>query len=105
MPSCASPAPATGRGPLGELIARAVKDGSGARVRPRQTPAFGGPLQLLPISALATRSLSALALRRAAERNALRAVRRPNGRHSTKAWVSAFAKARPRRRAPGGTPR
>lgn len=85
-------------GPLGELIARAVKDCLDRFL----LPALGGPLQLLPISALATRAVSPLALRRAAERNALRAVRKPNGWYSTKAWVSAYVKTR-RKKSGSGT--
>ena len=81
-------------GPLGELLARAVKDCLDRFL----LPALGGPHQLLPISALATKSVSALALRRAAERSALRAVRKPNGWYSTKSWVSAYAQSRPKRR-------
>lgn len=80
-------------GPLAELIARAVKDCLDRFL----LPALGGPLQLLPLAALATRSVSVLALRRAAERNSLRSVRRPNGWYSTKAWVAAYTKARRKR--------
>lgn len=77
-------------GPLAELVARAVKDCLDRFL----LPALGGPHQLLPLSALATKSVSALALRRAAERNALRAIRRSNGWYSTKSWVSAYTKSR-----------
>ncbi|HEX9043655.1 MAG TPA: hypothetical protein VF802_01395, partial [Candidatus Limnocylindrales bacterium] len=59
-------------------------------------------LQLLPLAALSTKTVSALALRRAAERNALRAVRRPTGWYSTKTWVSAYTKNRGKRRAIAG---
>jgi hypothetical protein len=79
-------------GPLGELIARAVKDCLDRFL----LPALGGPHQLLPISALATKTVSALALRRAAERNALRAIRKPTGWYSTKSWVSAYIKTKRR---------
>ncbi len=78
-------------GPLAELIARAVKDCLDRFL----LPALGGPHQVLPLAALASKSVSALALRRAAERNALRAVRRSNGWYSTKAWVAAYVKGRP----------
>lgn len=77
-------------GPLGELIARAVKDCLDRFL----LPALGGPHQLLPISALTTKTVSVLALRRAAERNALRAVRKPTGWYSTKSWVSAYIKTK-----------
>ena len=83
-------------GPLGELIARAVKDCLDRFL----LPALGGPHQLLPISALTTKTVSVLALRRAAERNALRAVRKPTGWYSTKSWVSAYIKTK-RRIGPG----
>lgn len=79
-------------GPLGELIARAVKDCLDRFL----LPALGGPHQLLPISALTTKTVSVLALRRAAERNALRAVRKPTGWYSTKSWVSAYIKTKRR---------
>jgi fido (protein-threonine AMPylation protein) len=85
-------------GPLGELIARSVKDCLDRFL----LPALGGPHQLLPLSALATKSVSALALRRAAERDALRAIRRSNGWYSTKSWVSAYANARPKRHRSAG---
>jgi hypothetical protein len=81
-------------GPLGELIARAVKDCLDRFL----LPALGGPHQLLPLAALATKSVSALALRRAAERDALRAVRKPSGWYSTKSWVAAYVKTRHKRR-------
>jgi len=82
-------------GPLSELIARAVKDCLGRFL----LPALGGPHQLLPLAALTTTSVSALALRRAAERNALRAVRKSSGWYSTKSWVSAYVRGRGKRRA------
>ncbi len=80
-------------GPLGELIARAVKDCLDRFL----LPALGGPHQLLPLAALASKSVSALALRRAAERNTLRAVRKPGGWYSTKSWVAAYEAGRGRR--------
>ncbi|NJD29060.1 MAG: Fic family protein [Chloroflexi bacterium] len=84
-------------GPLGELFARAVKDCLDRFL----LPALGGPHQVLPLSALATRSASVLALRRAAERNALRAIRKPNGWYSTKTWVRTYVRGRPKRRSKG----
>lgn len=81
-------------GPLAELIARAVKDSLDRFL----LPALAGPLQVLPLSALARRDLTPLALRRAAEKGRLKAVRRSNGWYSTKQWVSAYAKSRRRRR-------
>ena len=81
-------------GPLAELIARAAKDCLDRFL----LPALGGPHQLLPLSALTTRSVTALALRRAAERNALRAVRKSSGWYSTKTWVATYVKGRGKRR-------
>jgi Fic family protein len=89
-------------GPLGELVARAVKDCLDRFL----LPALGGPYQLLPLSALATKSVSPLALRRAADRNRLKAVRKSSGWYSTKAWVSAYVRTRkggPERRAAGSS--
>lgn len=77
-------------GSLGELIARAVKDCLDRFL----LPGLGGPLQLLPLSALSTKSVSPLALRRAAERNRLKAVHKPTGWYSTKAWVSEYVRSR-----------
>jgi Fic family protein len=77
-------------GQIGELIARAVKDCLDRFL----LPALGGPYQVLPLSALAGRSVSALALRRAAERGRLRAIRRDNGWYSTRSWVAAYVRTR-----------
>lgn len=77
-------------GPLGELIARAVKDCLDRFL----LPGLGGPHQLLPLSALATKAVSPLALRRAAERDRLKAVHRPTGWYSTKTWVAAYVRTR-----------
>jgi len=79
-------------GPLAELIARAVKDSLDRFL----LPALAGPLQILPLSALARPGLTALALRRAAEKGRLKAVRRSGGWYSTKRWVSAYARSRRR---------
>jgi fido (protein-threonine AMPylation protein) len=79
-------------GALGELIARAVKDCLDRFL----LPALGGPHQVLPLAALTSRDVSALALRRAAERGALRAIRKPSGWYSTKSWVSAYTGSRRR---------
>jgi fido (protein-threonine AMPylation protein) len=79
-------------GPLAELIARAVKDSLDRFL----LPALAGPLQVLPLSALARPGLTPLALRRAAEKRRLKAVRRAAGWYSTKQWVTACAKSRRR---------
>jgi hypothetical protein len=85
-------------GPLAELIARAVKDSLDRFL----LPALAGPLQILPLSALTRKGLTALALRRAAEKGRLKAVRRPGGWYSTKQWRDAYARSR-RRGSPART--
>jgi len=77
-------------GPLAELVARAVKDSLDRFL----LPALAGPLQMLPLSALARRNLTGLALRRAAEKGRLQAQRRSNGWYSTKTWVDRYATSR-----------
>lgn len=77
-------------GPLGELLARATKDCLDRFL----LPAVGGPHQTLPLSALAGRSVTALALRRAAERGALKAIRRETGWYSTKHAVEQYLESR-----------
>jgi len=84
-------------GPLAELIARAVKDSLDRFL----LPALAGPLQMLPLSALARRNLTALALRRAAEKGRLQAQRKSTGWYSTKTWVERYARSRRRRRVAG----
>jgi hypothetical protein len=63
-------------------------------------PGLAGPHKMVPLSALATSSLSLLALRRAAERNRLRAVRKGGQWHSTKKWVDEYKTSRRRGRRP-----
>lgn len=77
-------------GPLAELVARAVKDSLDRFL----LPALAGPLQMLPLSALTRTNLSALALRRAAEKGRLQAQRRATGWYSTKTWVDGYARSR-----------
>jgi cell filamentation protein, protein adenylyltransferase len=79
-------------GPLAELVARAVKDSLDRFL----LPALAGPLQLLPLSALTRKGVTALALRRAAEKGRLEAQRRATGWcwYSTKAWVDRYARSR-----------
>jgi fido (protein-threonine AMPylation protein) len=77
-------------GPLAELVARAVKDSLDRFL----LPALAGPLQMLPLSALARKNLTGLALRRAAEKGRLQAQRRANGWYSTKTWVDRYARSR-----------
>lgn len=81
-------------GPLGELLARAILDNLYRNV----VPAVAGPARLVPLAALATADLRASALRVAAIRGRLRAVRDPDGRwRSSRRWVNEYRKRRYRR--------
>jgi fido (protein-threonine AMPylation protein) len=83
--------------PLAELIARAVKDGLDRFLLPN----LAGPVKLLPLSALTTPALNARALRAAADRGGLRAVKDESGRWlSSKRWVADYASRRRRGRPP-----
>ncbi len=82
-------------GPLAELLVRAILDNLYRNV----IPAVAGPARLVPLAALATADLQASALRVAAIRGRLRAVRDPDGRwRSSRRWVSEYRKNRYRRR-------
>jgi fido (protein-threonine AMPylation protein) len=75
-------------GPLGELIARTVLDNLYRFV----VPAVAGPTRLVPIAALGTAELSIRALREAAMRGRLRAVRDERGQwRSSRRWVDQYA--------------
>jgi len=78
--------------PLAELLARAVRHSIDRFV----LPALAGPHRMVPLSALAGAGLSALALRRAAERGRLRALRKSAQWYSTKQWVTQYRKTRRR---------
>jgi Fic family protein len=74
-------------GPLGELLARAILDNLHKFV----VPAVAGPLRPVPLPALASKQISANALRVAATRGRLRASRAPDGTwRSTRAWVEEY---------------
>src|SRR5258708_22604103 len=78
-------------GPLGELLARAVLDNLMRFI----LPAVAGPAKLVPLDALATKTLSVIALRNAAERGRLRARRTSAGTwQSSKQWVDAYKASR-----------
>jgi len=78
-------------GPLGELFARAILDNLMRFI----LPAVAGPARLVPLEALATKDLSAIALRNAAERGRLRAVRTDAGTwQSSRQWVTAYKVSR-----------
>jgi Fic family protein len=81
-------------GALGEFIARAVLDNLYKFV----VPAVAGPARLVPIAALATKKISANALRAAAVRGRLQATKGPDGQwRSTRNWVTKYLSSRNRR--------
>lgn len=81
-------------GPLGELIARSVT----ANLYKFVMPAVAGPVKLVPLAALTTPDLSENALRVAAIRNRLRAVKGDDGHwQSTKKWVEEYRANRHKR--------
>jgi Fic family protein len=82
-------------GPLAELIARAVTHG----IERFLLPALAGPQRIIPLAALADRDLSLIALRRAAERGRLRALRRSDQWYSTRNWVDEYKESRHRGKA------
>ena len=79
-------------GPLAELLARSVKHSIDRFV----LPALAGPQRQVPLTALVTKKMSLLALRRAAERGRLKAVRRGAQWYSTKHLVDEYARTRRR---------
>ncbi|NMO52582.1 Fic family protein [Actinoplanes sp. TBRC 11911] len=81
-------------GPLGELIARSVT----ANLYRFVMPAVAGPVKLLPLPALARHDMTENALRTAANRGRLRAVKGDDGAwRSSKKWVDEYRKARHKR--------
>jgi hypothetical protein len=81
-------------GPLGEFLARAVLDNLYKFV----VPAVAGPARLVPLPALATKELSANALRVAAVRGRLKASKAADGTwRSSSAWVEEYRATRYRR--------
>jgi len=82
-------------GPLGEMIARAVLDNLYRFV----VPAVAGPVRLVPLAALTSKEISAIALRNAAQRGRLRAQRGTDGQwRSSRAWVEEYLASRHQRR-------
>jgi Fic family protein len=81
-------------GPLGEFLARAVLDNLYKFV----VPAIAGPARLVPLPALATKELSANALRVAAIRGRLKAAKAADGTwRSSRAWVDEYIASRYKR--------
>jgi len=82
-------------GPLGELIARSVTDNLHKFV----LPAVAGPVKLVPLAALATPDITENALRVAATRGRLRAVKGDDGAwRSSKKWVDDYLASKFQRR-------
>src|SRR5688500_7052407 len=78
-------------GPLGELFARAILDNLMRFVG----PAVAGPARLVPLESLATPDIDAAALRRAAQRGRLRAVKTRAGTwQSSRQWVDSYRTSR-----------
>jgi Fic/DOC family len=81
-------------GPLGEFLARAVLDNLYKFV----VPAVAGPARLVRLPALATKQLSANALRVAATRGRLKAAKAADGTwRSSRAWVEEYRATRYKR--------
>lgn len=81
-------------GPLGEFLARAILDNLHKFV----VPAIAGPARLVPLPALATKTLSANALRVAATRGRLKAAKAADGTwRSSTAWVEEYEESRYKR--------
>ncbi len=84
-------------GPLGEVLARAILDNLHKFV----VPAIAGPARLVPLPALATKEISANALRVAATRGRLRASKASDGTwRTTRTWVDDYLAGRYQQ--PGG---
>ena len=83
-------------GPLGEFLARAILDNLYKFI----VPAIAGPARLVPLPALATPELSYSALRVAAARGRLNAVKGADGTwRSSRQWVDEYVHGRYRREA------
>lgn len=77
-------------GPLGELLARAVRNSIERFV----LPALAGPHRLVPLTSLATSDMSRVALRSAAKRGRLRATRMSEEWYSNQKWVTEYRESR-----------
>lgn len=89
-------------GPLAEMIARAVLDNLYRFV----VPALAGPARLVPLAALERPELSRVALRAAAQRERLKAVRGSDGQwRSSRLWVDEYLTVRHRRSGKSGSGR
>jgi hypothetical protein len=85
--------------PLGDLLARAVKDSLDRFMLPN----LAGPVRLLPLNALVRPGLTLRAMQGAVERGRLQVVRDDGGRWlSSKKWVDVYLASRARGRASVG---
>jgi fido (protein-threonine AMPylation protein) len=84
-------------GPLGELLARSVRDGIYRFLMPK----LAGPLGVVPLAGLADASMSHYALVAATQRGRLKAQKSGSSRYSTRQWVEEYKASRYARR---GTP-
>jgi fido (protein-threonine AMPylation protein) len=82
-------------GPLTEMLARSVR----VSIDRFLLPALAGPLRLVPLSALATKQLSQVALAVAAKRGRLRAIIQHGQWYSTRQWVAEYSESRYKRTA------
>ena len=81
-------------GALGEILARSVLENLYRFV----VPAVAGPARLVPLAALTTEDLGAVALRAAANRGRLQATRGPDGQwRSSRNWVNEYKASRYRK--------
>lgn len=78
--------------PLGELLARSVRDG----IYRFLMPSLAGPLSVVPLAGLADDELSRSALVAAAQRERLRANKYNGAWYSTRRWVDEYKKSRRR---------
>jgi Fic family protein len=82
-------------GDLGEFLARAILDNLIRFV----VPAVAGPARIVPLASLATSEITSAALRAAAVRGRLQAVRGPDGQwRSSRNWVDEYLRTRYERR-------
>jgi hypothetical protein len=85
-------------GPLAEFLARSILDTLMRFI----VPAVAGPARLVPLAALADADLPPRALRAAAERGRLRAVKNERGQwRSSRNWVEEYRNSRYQRRRSG----
>lgn len=80
-------------GPLGELLARSVREGIFRFLMPK----LAGPLSVVPLAGLATEDMSRSALVAAAQRNRLKAHKHQGMWYSTPQWVAEYKRSRGKR--------